>query len=51
MEKADGRAREPCKAMRLDGKEKGHDCRDLQYTTTSQMVVVGEREIDIGLGF
>lgn len=48
---ADGRAREPCKAMGHDGREMGRDdCKD-PYRTTSQMVVVVEREIDIRLGF
>ena len=43
-------AREPCKAMGRDGREMGHDCKDPQYTT-SQMVVVVEREIDTRTGF
>lgn len=37
--------------MGRDGREMGHDCKDPQCTTTSQMVVVVEREIDIRLGF
>jgi len=48
---ADGRARAPCKGMRRDGREMGHDCTD-PYCTAAQMVVVGvKREIDIGLRF
>jgi hypothetical protein len=45
-----GRAREPCKAMGRDGREMERDCKD-PYRTTSQMVVVVRREIDIRLGF
>ena len=37
-------------AMRRDGRGMEHDCKDPQGTTF-QMVVVVEREIDIGLGF
>lgn len=48
---ADGRVREPCRAMGHDGRETERDCKDLNCRTTSQVVVVVEREIDIRLGF
>lgn len=39
---ADGRVREPCKAMGHDGREMERDCGG-RYCTTSQMVVVVEK--------